>query len=456
MAEADQRAESITADGTHSRGEDAMMMFAREGLDKKVVLTTDANGEKHLPSLSGEAIDEKNAMPRVMKALKPMDTGGDHTWPRRDGPLGEFPATGAMVASQVGHLRNISESDSGLHYEGGFLGGDVKFGPGTLQSENGDRYTGEFLNGARHGRGILISAQDERYEGEFKAGIKHGEGMIVLPTGERYTGTFANNLRYGKGSATYADGSTYEGGWLADRHHGQGTHVTMSGTKYVGQWAGGFKSGAGHVVFCNGSKYLGQWDRDCFHGEGTLYYPDGTDAPAADAETNKPYKYTGHWAANKRHGQGTLLMHPYKEGSQPFKADPVVISGDWDNDKATGESLLIFADGREYNGDVYEGEACGDGEMSVPTKFGTGTLSDPVVDATDVYTGQWKNGHLVSPQSAFKRFFRLFDFSPIRSLSALSSPRFRLAKVKCCGRTTTRTKASSTGAIAVVPASLST
>ena len=72
MAEADQRAESITADGTHSRGEDAMMMFAREGLDKKVVLTTDANGEKHLPSLSGEAIDEKNAMPRVMKALKPL------------------------------------------------------------------------------------------------------------------------------------------------------------------------------------------------------------------------------------------------------------------------------------------------------------------------------------------------------------------------------------------------
>jgi hypothetical protein len=52
----------------------------------------------------------------------------------------------------------------------------MKHGKGTDIFANGDRYSGDYVNGKPNGFGTYTWANGSYYEGEFKNGLKHGKG----------------------------------------------------------------------------------------------------------------------------------------------------------------------------------------------------------------------------------------------------------------------------------------
>lgn len=87
-------------------------------------------------------------------------------------------------------------------------------GVGELHFRNGDRYSGSFQRGKRHGYGIMIY-QKERIQ---------------------YYGEWENDSKEGYGVGIYKDGSVYEGRWSHDKKNGQGTFSLSNGYAIRGNW----------------------------------------------------------------------------------------------------------------------------------------------------------------------------------------------------------------------------
>ena len=73
---------------------------------------------------------------------------------------------------------------------------------GPYELDNGAVYTGQWLEGSRHGRGKQIWSDGSIYEGYWKQGMANGKGRLI-----------------------HADGDVYEGDWLDDRAHGEGNPI---------------------------------------------------------------------------------------------------------------------------------------------------------------------------------------------------------------------------------------
>ncbi len=95
----------------------------------------------------------------------------------------------------------------------GCISGNCNNGYGTLISENGDRYIGQFKNGQFNGYGKLDCIIGERYVGEFKNNEYYGEGTLTLKDGSKYIGNFVESDFNGLGTYYYADGKIDRGKW---------------------------------------------------------------------------------------------------------------------------------------------------------------------------------------------------------------------------------------------------
>lgn len=104
---------------------------------------------------------------------------------------------------------------------------------GTITSGQTILYTGEFLNGKKHGRGEVIlpqAAGDDRYVGQFREGRMHGRGIYY-----------------------FSNGGKYEGEFVLDQFNGDGSFEGPNGDRYVGQFRNGQFSGEGMYTFANGN-----------------------------------------------------------------------------------------------------------------------------------------------------------------------------------------------------------
>ena len=85
---------------------------------------------------------------------------------------------------------------------------------GTQTFENGDIYTGDFLNGKKHGNGLLKTPTKRAYDGAWEDDLPHGYGTNTFPNGKKYRGEFRKGKPFGDGQWTYSDGRTYTGKWI--------------------------------------------------------------------------------------------------------------------------------------------------------------------------------------------------------------------------------------------------
>ena len=59
---------------------------------------------------------------------------------------------------------------------------------GIQTFENGDIYTGDFLDGKKHGHGVLKTQSNRTYDGSWENDLPHGFGVNTFPNGKIYKG----------------------------------------------------------------------------------------------------------------------------------------------------------------------------------------------------------------------------------------------------------------------------
>lgn len=111
--------------------------------------------------------------------------------------------------------------------------------------ENGNIYTGNLLNGQRHGEGTLFIKDGGKYEGDWKNNLYDGNGTLVLPNGDIYIGEFSLGFIHGNGKMFYPDGSYYKGDSVYGVREGFGLYYVNNDNKYTGYWKNGLRDGKG-------------------------------------------------------------------------------------------------------------------------------------------------------------------------------------------------------------------
>ena len=94
------------------------------------------------------------------------------------------------------------------------------------------------------------------------------------PNGDKYTGQFKNGKRHGRGIRKNADGSVFEGNYEEDQPSGQGKYTWADGESYDGAWKNGLFHGMGIKKLPDGTVYDGLWDMGLPKGLGVCHYPD--------------------------------------------------------------------------------------------------------------------------------------------------------------------------------------
>lgn len=145
----------------------------------------------------------------------------------------------------------------------------------TITYESGATYTGETLNGLRHGKGKYVWPDGEFYEGDWANGARHGHGKYSYANGNVYNGDFTENSITGTGRMEYHDGRVYDGDWVHGFKHGKGKLTCPDGTVYDGDWEEDEMTGKTHFVNSSGVIYDGEVLKGRMHGKGRLTYPDG-------------------------------------------------------------------------------------------------------------------------------------------------------------------------------------
>lgn len=225
---------------------------------------------------------------------------------------------------------------------------------------NGSYYTGQWLNGARHGRGVQIFKDGSIYEGYWKNNVPNGRGRLIFVNGEVYDGNYMNDKPHGTGTFYYVNDERvkYEGDWVEGQPEGTGQQTWRDGSVYSGDFKGGKMHGWGEFKWADGSKYEGTFENGNMDGKGTMEWP------------GRKKVYNGEWKNNRMEGTGTLITEDRKR-----------YEGQFLNDEKHGFGTLEWPDGRKYHGNWQNGKYHGRGFF---TKDGVEK------------EGEWNEGTLVA------------------------------------------------------------
>jgi hypothetical protein len=205
-----------------------------------------------------------------------------------------------------------------------------------------------------------VAVLHESIDDSNRASVK---GSRTYVNGVIYTGQFKNNMREGFGSILYpqqhpSQRLKYEGEWLTDKIHGNGIMTWIGGETYEGQWNNGIKHGFGKYSWAGGKTYVGEWRYGNMSGKGILQYGKHSEIPGRKS-------YEGEFRNDIPHGQGIILFEDgrkYEGGivGNTMKGTGTLVYPTGDkksayigmflNDKFEGHGILKYADGKKYEG----------------------------------------------------------------------------------------------------------
>jgi len=91
----------------------------------------------------------------------------------------------------------------------------------VLKPQISNNYEGGCKNGLAHGKGKASGL--DSYEGQFKKGLPQGKGTYVWSNGDKYTGDWYEGFRHGDGDFTFESNgfdTTISGRWVKDEYKG--------------------------------------------------------------------------------------------------------------------------------------------------------------------------------------------------------------------------------------------
>jgi hypothetical protein len=127
-------------------------------------------------------------------------------------------------------------------------------------------YTGDLLDGMRHGKGVQIWDDGAKYDGEWKFDQANGYGTFYYVDGDIYQGQWENDKANGEGTYFNIDGATYQGEWKDDLQDGYGIEQWNDESSYKGYYKNGMKTGYGVYIWADRSKYEGYWKENKQNG----------------------------------------------------------------------------------------------------------------------------------------------------------------------------------------------
>mmetsp|Transcript_104606 Transcript_104606/g.300724 ORF Transcript_104606/g.300724 Transcript_104606/m.300724 type:complete len:295 (-) Transcript_104606:76-960(-) len=143
-------------------------------------------------------------------------------------------------------------------------GGLAGAGEGEETYEDGSAYTGQLLDGKRHGHGVWES-KSEKYIGQWRVDAMDGCGRQVWQDGRVYDGQFKAGRLHGDGRMEWRSregSSSYEGQYLDDLKEGRGMYCSPAGQIYHGEWKQGMRHGRGAHTEADGKSRRGIWSQD--------------------------------------------------------------------------------------------------------------------------------------------------------------------------------------------------
>lgn len=146
-------------------------------------------------------------------------------------------------------LGDLFDKDGQAIYVGSWSS-DKKHGKGVCQYKSPTPYpgvyNGHFKSDHRHGRGTLTTEEGITYEGDWCNGVpQFGDWVITYPSGSVYLGSaeFVDQLSppvpTGVGSQREPDGTFFNGNFQNGQRHGNGVYLAPDGETYDGRWENG-------------------------------------------------------------------------------------------------------------------------------------------------------------------------------------------------------------------------
>ena len=136
-------------------------------------------------------------------------------------------------------------------------------------------YSGETLNGKRHGKGVHRYESGAIFDGMWRHGSKHGRGTFFYANGDVCSGTWVNDKIQGNVVYRYYDGDTYEGEFANDKMHDTGFYTFAYGDVYIGNYSEGERVGVGIYRYTNGDEYRGAYKDFQRVGKSVYTYANG-------------------------------------------------------------------------------------------------------------------------------------------------------------------------------------
>jgi hypothetical protein len=272
-----------------------------------------------------------------------------------------------------------------VSYSGQVLNGQ-RHGCGVLKWKSGQRYTGQFESDRRSGLGKLADVEGKLiYEGSFDNDVFSGFGILTSEDGSVYKGDFAVGLKEGVGFQTWPNGEKYVGEWQQGRLNGFGTlffakNDLSNRTHYTGNFINGKGNGNGFLEWKDGAFYKGVFKNGLRHGHGMETFSDGDifNGTYVNDERQNGAKYFG------MSKNSLACFGPYENNTMSGKGayywkSRGMYEGLYKNGLRNGQGTHYFPNGEKY-----------DGEWKDDLRQGIGTLYDG--NGTVIYKGQWKNG----------------------------------------------------------------
>lgn len=98
-------------------------------------------------------------------------------------------------------------------YEGSFNEQGLFHGKGKLTEPTGV-YTGDFIDGQKHGFGVYLYSNSLTYKGHYKNNVREGLGKLINPNNRvAYEGEFHDGLPHGKGKIFDNEGIEHTSFW---------------------------------------------------------------------------------------------------------------------------------------------------------------------------------------------------------------------------------------------------
>lgn len=274
-------------------------------------------------------------------------------------------------------------------------------GTGTYTWENGDSYTGDWVDGVASGSGEYHWANGDIYSGEFSNGLPNGQGTATFLDGQTYTGTFVDCEYEGIGVFVFPGIGKYEGEFSASFRHGQGVFTWDTGEVYDGAWAEDQITGYGKLITAEGNVYEGDFTNGVLNGSellnqvatGSYSVREAEDTETAGTRYIIRYShrevYEGEVQDDRFHGEGSFTLSDGSTLVGQFENGEFV-SGTYTTkinynscvfevvDGCITHAEIKYNTGAIYSGDYKDGVISGNGTM----KYSNG----------DVYEGEFENG----------------------------------------------------------------